>query len=100
MAFGNLGVDKFCTFNQRFNIMHTIEQKLILLKISRIIFLSYRTTTLNNYVIMVKSTFEKLQNVKVCTGVLMCMISSLDLAAYLLARMFIVYKQIVLDTAL
>lgn len=49
---------------------------------------------------MVKSTFEKLQNVKVCTGVLMCMISSLDLAAYLLARMFIVYKHIVLDTAL
>lgn len=34
MALGNLGLDKFCIFNQSFNLVPTIEQKFILLKIS------------------------------------------------------------------
>lgn len=38
MALVNLGLDKFCIFNQRHNLVPTIEQKFILLKISRIIF--------------------------------------------------------------
>lgn len=34
MALGNLGLDKFCIFNRSFNLVPTIEQKFILLKIS------------------------------------------------------------------
>lgn len=46
MALGNLGLDKFCTFNQRFNLMPTIEKKFVLLKNIKDNFLCYRTTAL------------------------------------------------------
>ena len=50
MALGNLGSDEFCAFNQRFNLMPTIEQKFSLIQIAKInklfLYVGYKTTAL------------------------------------------------------
>lgn len=50
MALGNLGLDEFCAFNQRFNLMPSIEQKFTLVQIAKIsklfLHVGYKTTVL------------------------------------------------------
>lgn len=50
MALGNLGLDEFCAFNQRFNLMPAIEQKFTLIQIAKInklfLHVGYKTTAL------------------------------------------------------
>lgn len=50
MALSNLGLDEFCAFNQRFNLMPTIEQKFTLIQIAKtnklFLHVGYKTTAL------------------------------------------------------
>lgn len=99
MALGNLGIDEFCTFNQRFNLMPTIQQKFTLIQIAKINKLfrhvCYKTTALKELY------SDCVGNAKVKTAAAhMCVISSLDHFICLLARIHIVHKHIVLDPAL